>query len=310
MRNFYQKHKVTIIMFTPIFVGLAFFFYSAISGMRTVNTTELPDTANSVNVEISDYQIQQIDEKTNFVKWVLNAERAETSRNDTQAKIFNPSLLYFDHNKPKFTIVAKIADLDKASQEVHLQDKVVLKTSDGNYTILAGRMNFKEANDFISFSDNWTILNNEGYTIDGSEGMVNKDFSIVISKNNAKLNKQDINLKADHIRLELKSKDPIQATGNAVLEINSEQKLFANKIIISDLGRIKANGQVNVKTPEIDCYSSHLEILSNPDKSPKLAIFTGNPHVVQSGNSIYADKISYDFVTKQTSLEGKVHSGY
>lgn len=310
MRNFYQKHKVTIIMFTPIFFGLAFFFYSAISGMRTVNTTEIPDNVDGVNVEISDYQIQQIDEKTNFVKWALNAEKAEVTRSDTQAKIFNPSLLYFDNNKPKFTIVSKTAQLDKINQEVHLQDKVVLKTSDGSYTILAGKMDFKETDEFVSFSDNWTILNNEGYTIDGLEGMVNKDFSIIISKNNAKLNKNDINLWADLIKLELKSNDSIQAAGSAVLEINLEQKLFANKIIISDLGKVRASGKVNVKTSEIDCYSENLEILPNPDKSPKTAIFTGNPYIVQSGNSIYADKISYDFATKKTSLEGKVHSGY
>jgi LPS export ABC transporter protein LptC len=310
MRNFYQKHKVTIIMFTPIFVGLAFFFYSAFSGMMTVNTTEIPDNATTVNLEISDYQIQQIDKKTNFVKWALNAEKAEATRSDTQAKISNPSLIYYEENKAKFTIVSKTAQLDQANQEVHLRDQVVLKTSDGNYTILAGTMDFKEKDEFISFGDNWTILNNEGYTIEGLEGKVNKDFSIVISKNNAKLNKQDINLKSDHIRLELKSKDSVQATGNSVLEINSEQKLFADEILISEFGRVRASGQVNVKTPELDCYSQKLEILPNADKSPKTAIFTGNPYIVQSGNSIYADKISYDFATQKTSLEGRVHSGY
>lgn len=309
LRPFYTKHKVKIIMLTPIFIGLAFFFYSAISALITVNTTDIPDNFDNVNVEISDYQIQQIDEATNQVKWILNAEEAETSTDDTEAKIHHPSLIYYEAGKPKFTITAANAKLDQKNQQVVLNDNVILKTSDGKYTIRAGEMFFKESNPFIEFSKNWKIENNEGYKIDGVVGMVSKDFSTIISKNNAKLNKDAIDILGDEIRLDLNSSEPVKAYRNAVLKISEEQKLYANEIKISKNGNVKATGAVNVKTPEIDCFSNNLDITAKANKSPKLAIFTGNPHIVQSGNSIYSDKIIYDFDTKQASMEGGIHSG-
>lgn len=309
LRPFYTKHKVKIVMLTPIFIGLAFFFYSAISALITVNTTDIPDDFDNVNVEISDYQIQQIDEKTNQVKWILNAEEAETSTNDTEAKIHNPSLIYYEGAKPKFTITSVNAMLDQKNQQVTLNDNVILKTSDGKYTIRAGEMYFKESNPYIEFSKNWKIENNEGYKIDGLIGMVSKDFNTIISKQNAKLNKDTIDIFGDEIRLDLNSSEPVKAYGNAVLKISEEQKLYADEIKISNNGNVKANGDVNVKTTEIDCFSNHLDITAKANKNPKLAVFTGDPHIIQSGNSIYSDKIIYDFDTKQASMEGRVHSG-
>jgi len=296
-------------MLTPILIGLAFFFYSTISALITINTTDIPDDFDNVNVEISDYQIQQIDEKTNQVKWILNAEEAETSTGETEAKIHHPSLVYYDGSKPKFTITSVYAQLDQKNQQVILNDNVILKTSDGKYTIRAGEMFFKESDEFIEFSKNWKIENHEGYKIDGIIGMVSKDFNTIISKQNARLNKDSTDILADEIRLELNSSEPVKAYRNAVLKISEEQKLYANEIKISSNGNVRAEGAVNVKTSEIDCFSDHLIITAKPNKSPQLAVFTGNPHIIQSGNSIYSDKIIYDFDTKQASMEGGVHSG-
>ena len=309
MKSFYQKHKVKVVMFTPIVIALAFFFYSTISALITINTTDIPDNFDDVSIQISEYQIQQIDEETNQVKCILNAEKAATSTDDTAAKIIQPSLTYFEDSKPKFTITSSHAFLDQKTQTVNLEENVVLKTSDGKYTIKAGKMFFREADAFIEFSDNWNILNDQGYKIDGIIGMVSKDFNTILSKQNAKLQKDEINIFGDEIRLDLNSSEPITARRNAILKISDQQKLFANEIRISKSGEVKANGNVNVKTPEIDCFSDKLIITAEADRSPKLATFTGNAHIVQAGNSIYSDTIFYDFDKKEAWMKGGVHSG-
>lgn len=306
---FYRKYKVKIVMLTPILIGLAFFFFSTISALITINTTKIPENFSSVNVEISEYQIQQIDENTSQIKWILNAKKAKARSDESEAQIIDPSLVYYEAGKPKFTITSTHAILNKKEQEVELTDNVVLKTSDGNYTIKAGKMFFKEADDFIKFSENWDIENHQGYKIDGQIGKVSKNFQIIISQGNSQLKKGDLNISGEEIRLDLNSSEPVKAKNNALLKISEDQKLYANEIKIYENGRVQAQGNVNVKTNEINCFSENLNIEPKIDKSPKLAIFTGNPHIVQTGNSIYSDKIIYDFDSKQASMLGGIHSG-
>ena len=298
-------------MLAPLVVGVLFFVFSAIWAFYKVETSVLPEDFQEVNLKITDYQIQQIDEKSNTVKWVLKAEQAETSTDESQAEITKPQLKFFDNAKEKFTIDGDFANLDKAKQEIVITENVTLKTTNSNIVINTNKMFFSEDNPFVEFSDQWKLLNKQGYLISGLKGKLSKNHDTIVSVGNASLSKQGDNFKisADSITLELASATPVKARSNAILDLTQAQKLYAGSIDIASDGGIKANTNVKVITPTLECYSTNLKVIPKADKNPQLAIFTGNPHIIQGGNKIYADVIKYDFDTGEAHIEGNVHSG-
>jgi LPS export ABC transporter protein LptC len=298
-------------MLSPLVAGILFFIISAISAFYTVQTTVMPKDFKEVSLNITDYQIQQIDEKTNSVKWILKAESAKASSDESQATVIKPQIKFYDKGVEKFTIEGESADLDKANQEIILHNNVILKTSDKSIEIISNQMFFSEENPFVEFSDGWQVSNNKGYVIAGNKGKLSKAKDLIVSEGNASLKKLEdqLNLQADTITLELKSDTPVKARSNAVLNIGLDKKLFASSIDIKSNGALNATGAVRVITPSIQCYSNNMVIIPKPNKNPKTAIFTGNPFVIQDGSKLYADKIEYDFDTGEAHLIGSVHSG-
>lgn len=298
-------------MLSPLVAGILFFIISAISAFYTVQTTVMPKDFKEVSLNITDYQIQQIDEKTNSVKWILKAESAKASSDESQATVIKPQIKFYDKGIEKFTIEGESADLDKANQEIILHGNVILKTSDKSIEIISNQMFFSEENPFVEFSDGWQVSNNKGYVIAGNKGKLSKAKDLIVSEGNASLKKLEdqLNLQADTITLELKSDTPVKARSNAVLNIGLDKKLFASSIDIKSNGALNATGAVRVVTPSIQCYSNNMVIIPKPNKNPKTAIFTGNPFVIQDGSKLYADKIEYDFDTGEAHLIGSVHSG-
>jgi LPS export ABC transporter protein LptC len=309
--NFFKKNKVKLLMLSPILLGLLFFLYSVSSAFYTVNTTKLPKNFDDLSLEIDDYQIQQIDEKNNSVKWVLRALKAKIAADKNSAEIINPKIKFFDSGKQKFTIDGKKADLDKAKQEIVVSEDVVLKTSDKKIQVLTNKMFFSEANPFVEFADDWKIINDKGYEIAGDTGKLSKTQDLIVSIGNASLLKAKDNLKitAEEITLDLKSTLVIRAKTNSTLHLDSEKKLYANNIDINTSGAVRAQGSVKVKTPDLECYSESMRIIPKANKKPKTAIFEGKPYVVQQGNKLYADLIRYDFDSQEAILEGSIHSG-
>lgn len=298
-------------MLSPLVAGILFFIISAISAFYTVQTTVMPKDFKEVSLNITDYQIQQIDEKTNSVKWILKAESAKASSDESQATVIKPQIKFYDKGIEKFTIEGESADLDKANQEIILHGNVILKTSDKSIEIISNQMFFSEENPFVEFSDGWQVSNDKGYVIAGNKGKLSKAKDLIVSEGNASLKKLEdqLNLQADTITLELKSDTPVKARSNAVLNIGLDKKLFASSIDIKSNGALNATGAVRVVTPSIQCYSNNMVIIPKPNKNPKTAIFTGNPFVIQDGSKLYADKIEYDFDTGEAHLIGSVHSG-
>ncbi len=306
-------------MLTPLILGLAFFLYSAISALIVIKDTKIFEGVTDAKFEIGDFEIQQIDEKTNSVKWSLKASQTQSDPGQTQAKINRPHLVFFNTplagsktSKPRFTITSDFASLNKSEQEVNLFDHVVLLTSDGKYQIRSGKLKFREDLPVIVVSDNWTLNTDSGYVIAGQKGLINKDFKSIVSQNQASLSKASganpINITANEITLESHEAQKVIAEGNAKLIISAAQTLMANQIIINENGLVKANGAVHVQAENLNCYSDNLVIKPNPDKSPQTALFTGHPHIIQGANTIYADTITYDFATKQAQIVGNVHS--
>lgn len=313
MLELFRRNKIKILMSAPLIVGFLFFIISFISAFITIKNTKLPDDFKKVSIDVNNYQIQQIDEKNNQIKWILNAKSAKASTDETKAQITKPKLVFFSNGQEKFTIIANFAELDKAKQEVKLFEDVVLSTSDASYTIKASEMFFSESNPYVEFAGNWNIENKSGYQISGTTGKFSKDQKSIISENNAQLtktdSKQNLKLLANKIVLEPGNPEPIKAFDHGQLIISTTKNLKAQKIFIQNSGLVKAFDSVQVSTENMVCYSNNLEILPNADKSPRQAIFTGNPHIIQEQNSIYSDKIIYDFATNAASIEGNVHSG-
>jgi hypothetical protein len=83
-----------------------------------VNNSKIFDTATNAKFEIGDFEIQQIDEKTNSVKWSLKASQTQADPGQTQAKVTNPNLIFFNPlvkgaktPQARFTITADFAYL-------------------------------------------------------------------------------------------------------------------------------------------------------------------------------------------------------
>ena len=306
-------------MLTPIILGLVFFLYSAISALIVVKNSKIFENVTDTKFEIGDFEIQQIDEKTNSVKWSLKADQTQSDPGQTEAKVTNPRLIFFNppakgskDAQPRFTITSAFANLNKAEQEVNLFDNVSLVTSDGKYQIHSGKLKFREELPVIVVSDNWTLSSDSGYVIAGQKGLINKDFKSIVSQQQASLSKKSgsnpINITANEITLESGQTQTVTAEGNAKLIISAAQTLVANQIIINESGLVKANGAVNVQAENLNCFSDNLVIKPKADKSPQTAVFTGHPHIIQGANTIYADTINYDFATKQAEILGNVHS--
>lgn len=308
-------------MLAPLIVGFLFFAYSAISALLVINDTKIFEQVKKAPLQIGDFELQQIDQNTNSLKWSLKAKQTSADSKSNQAQINEVKLIFFDEAnstakdpRAKFVITSKTAALDKNQEEVILKDDVVIKTSDGKFIIHAGKLRFKDDLPQLEVENGWRLDSSDGYTIEGAKGLINKNFKSIISQGNAKLVKiskkagENINITGNEIFLDSASKQPVKARGNALLLISSTQTLRAVEIIIHDAGLVEAHGAVNVVADNLNCYSNNLVVKPNPDKSPKTAVFTGNPHLVKGSNTIYADTINYDFATKQADIVGNVHS--
>jgi lipopolysaccharide assembly outer membrane protein LptD (OstA) len=302
-------------MLSPLLVGFLFFVFSGISGMITVKDSEIFEKTEETPLQIGDFEIQEIDTKTNRVKWILNAVNSQSDLTQNQAEVDKPKLNFFDpdldYQQLKFVITARRASFDKAEQQIILRDNVSLETSDLKYHLHAGHLKFNEQQPYLVVSQNWSLDSTDGYQISGSKGLIAKDFSNIESQGGAELRKTkdgQVNLRAHKIYLEPNTKTPITAEQSAVLHIDDKTDLRAEEIIITDLGAVLANHAVNAKSAKINCFSDHLEIEVDAKKKPLRAVFTKNPYLIQGINTIYADTIIYDFATGKASVIGNVHS--
>jgi len=279
----------------------------------TIKTTKIPKKFDDVSFNLKNYQIQQIDENTNTVKWVLKSEAAQASSDESKAIITKPKLLFFDAGQPQFTIEAEKAALNKADQKVLLEEKVYLVSSDDKLKIHAGKMIFSEHDDYIRFSENWQIEDDSGFDISGLLGSLSKDQKHIISQKNARLVKKDqerdLTIDADLIHLEPKAVIPVKADGSATMLISATQRLNASHLEIKKDGELNASGNVSITTDKLICHSQKLKVIPRPDKNPQTAVFTGNPFIIQNKQTIYADTITYNFDTGLAQIEGHVHSG-
>lgn len=302
-----------IIMLAPVFLGLLFFTYCAISGFLAVQTTKLPADFKDVKLKISNYEIKQLGSKDSKSSWTLKSSKAYASSDESKATIIDPRLTFFESGREKFRIASDLAYLNKLAQEVLLINGVTLKTADGKYNLNSGSLKFAEDKPFLDLKKDWTLASNDGSTISGNTGLVNKSFDSITSIGNASLTKKDgdksIVIRAEKIELNSNAEIPITATSSAVLDIDQNQKLYASLIRIKKNGGVLANSSVRVVTKKMICQSNNLEIIPNENKNPKTAIFKGNPHITQNNHTIYADLITYDFATEAATITGNVHSG-
>jgi LPS export ABC transporter protein LptC len=307
--SFYKKHKTLLLMASPLLLGLSFFAVSAVFALISIKRTQVPQNFERVNFKVKNYQVVEIDRGTNNVKWSLNARSAETSPDELTAKVKDPTIKLFEGGQSyEYLITAESAFLNRTAKEVNLYDNVNLQNQDGRFLVKAGALKFADNSENISVDHDWKLSSKADYEISGEHGLISKDFKSVLSQGHAVLEKADINLKADEISLNSESDQAVTAQGNVVLKLDNNKALSAKKIIISKDGSVEAYGAVKVTTSDLTCFSDQLNIAPNHNKSPKLAVFSGNPHILKNHNMIYADSVRYDFQSQEALVEGNVRS--
>lgn len=309
----FSRHKVMLMMLTPLILGLTFFAFSVIAGLLTVSQSQLPTDFKSLKLELSQYEIKQIDPKTNKIKWILRANKSQANTDESKAKIVDPQLVYYQGDKPGFFVKSKTAYLNNENQEVQMSGSVKLVSADSHYTVEAGVLLFSDAKDDIWVDQRWSLNLDDGYRITGNSGQIARDFKHVVSTGAAKLIKEDpkdpLNLSAAEIIVDSsKDKTSVEANQGASLLMSASRTLRANHIVIRDDGSVLASSQVGIFTDKLSCHSNLMRTIVDSERKPLKAIFDQSPYAIQNSKKIFADRIIYDFDTEQLTLEGRVHS--
>ncbi len=308
MKNFFQKNKSKLILLSPLILGFLFFIYSGISAFITINTVEIPEEFEKSNVTVKNYEISEIDRKSNKLKWTLKAASAELDQDQKQGKVHKVLITVYEAGAAKFTIKADYALLNNNQKSVRLYDGAELVSSDGQHKLKAAEIHFDEAKTDIEVRGNWQLekLGAKPAIVTGDEGFISKDFKAIRSKGHASLNQGTTKLTANE--LILSADKPIIARGNASVKLANGSVVNAAELLIYESGEVRAKGSVAVSTDKVNCYASEMLVEAGADHKPKLAKFKGNPYIVQDGRTIYADSIIYDFTTEQAVIEGNVRS--
>jgi lipopolysaccharide export system protein LptA len=311
-QNFSRKHGVKTVMLAPVLLAVIFFTYSTVSAFFTINSSKMPDNFETIKFEVNDYNVQHIDPLSNKLTWDLMAHHASLDKSRTKAKIVDPFINYYDKLKDKveFVLSSKHADIDKEHQSFVLYDQVELAFTNKDYYLESGMLTFSEDSDSFEVDKNWSLKSKLGYKIKGSKGQVSKNFDKIYSEGLAELTSEDITLKADQIEVKVENTKPqVQASGHSVLNLaKNDSTLTAQKIAIINEGEVQATGEVKVLADNIECHSSNMLISYNA-RNERVAQFTGAPYIIRDGNTIYADKIDYNFKNQQVTVSGNVHSG-
>ncbi len=306
--EFLRKHKSNLILLSPLIIGLLFFIYSGISAFITVNTTEVPEEFEKANVTVKQYEISEIDRKTNKLKWVLNAASAELDQDQKQGKVHKVVIRVYESGAEKFIIKADHALLNNKIKSIRLYDGAQLISSDGKHKLSAAEIHFDDAKTNIEVRGRWQLekLAANPAIITGDEGYISRDFDTVTSLGHASLSQGTTKLTANELIL---SKDkPIIARGAASAKLSNGSVVNAAELLIYESGEVKAHGSVAVTTTKVKVYAAEMLVEAGADRKPRIARFKGNPYIVQDGRTIYADTIVYDFTTEQAVIEGNVRS--
>jgi LPS export ABC transporter protein LptC len=268
-----------VLMLLPVFIGSLFFLFSAILALIKVNDSKLPDDFKEIKIRIENYRVEEKNPTSGRTKWILTASSAESDSDQNLARVQKPYVEYFEEvsNSLLFTIYADYGVFNKSTNTVELYDNIELRSINNKSLIQAGFMSFSEDQDNIRVGSSWTLQSSDGSELKAEKGSISKDLNKISGKGSARLKKDDFELKAESI------------------EISQDGKVFAQ-------------GNVEVNTGQISCFSKNLEIISDKSSKPIKAFFRGNPRVLQEGSWIFADLISYDFQNELVSIEGNVHS--
>jgi LPS export ABC transporter protein LptC len=311
INTFQSKHGSKIAMLVPFILFILFFGYSAVSALLTVNSSTLPKDFEKIDLEIKNYKLEQLDQKSKQKLWKLDAKSAKLDPKYNNAEIIEPVIEYYDKDsgQVKFLLSSDTASLDKQTQAFKLFKNVQLHFNNNQYYLESGNLEFSEKSQVFTTSNNWSLESLEkGLMIKGSAGIINKDFKTLISEGSASLAKAEYLLEADKIAVNLaENSQTVDAVGHSKLNIrNKNITLRAQQIHLDPKGNLKANGAINIITNKVSCFAHNL--LVRKVNNIQIATLTGNPYIVRNGDKIFADEIDYNFDTEEVTIKGNVHS--
>ncbi len=308
MNQFFRRNRSSIVLFSPLILGLIFFIYSGISAFITINSTELPEDFEKAKLSIQNYKISEIDSKTNKLKWSLEAAKADLDQEQNQGRVEDVLITVYESKSPSFTIKARYALLNNKQKTIRLYDGAELRSSDGTHQLTASEIHFAQNQAEIEVRGHWQLRKNSKNIaiVTGDEGFISKDFHSIRSHGHASISESNSKLSADELIIGLDR--PIVAKGHAQAVLENGSQVKASEILIYKSGEIHAKGSVEVITDKLRCYAAEMIVEANAQAKPRIATFKGNPHIVQNSRTIYADSIIYDFASQQAIIEGNVHS--
>jgi LPS export ABC transporter protein LptC len=311
IKAFQSKHGTKVAMLVPFILFILFFGYSAVSALLTVNSSKLPKDFEKIDLEVQNYKLEQLDQKSKQRLWKLNAKSAKLDPKYNNAEIVEPVIEYYDKDsgKVKFLLSSDTASLNKQTQAFKLFKNVQLHFNDNQYYLESGNLEFSEQSQVFKTSNNWSLESlSKGLMIKGSSGVINKDFKTLISEGSASLTKAEYLLEADKIAVNLtENSQTVDAVGHSKLNIrNRNITLRAQQIHLDPKGNLKANGAINILTEKVSCFANNL--LVRKINNIQIATLTGNPYIVRNGDKIFADEIDYNFDTEEVTIKGNVHS--
>ena len=311
IKTFQNKHGTKVAMLVPFVLFIIFFGYSTISALITVNSSKLPKDFEKIDLEVKNYKLEQLDQKSKQKLWKLNAASAKLDPEYNNAEIIKPVIEYYDKDsgKVKFLLNSDTASLNKQTQAFKLFKNVQLHFNNNQYYLESGGLEFSEQSQVFTTNNNWSLKSlGKDLTIKGLNGVINKDFKTLISEGSASLTKAEYLLEADQIAVNLaENSQTVDAIGNSKLNIrNKNITLKAAQIHLDPKGNLKANGAINVITNKITCFANNL--LVRKINNIQIATLTGNPYIVKNGDKIFADEIDYNFDTEEVTIKGNVHS--
>jgi lipopolysaccharide export system protein LptA len=85
------------------------------------------------------------------------------------------------------------------------------------------------------------------------------------------------------------------------IDIQADSQDFAGDVVF-------AKGHVKVIFKDSTVYADDAQLFKDPQGQPQMAIFTGNPHLLQKANKIDANKLTFMMAVNKIIADGNAHS--
>jgi len=219
------------------------------------------------NQEVGDFSLTQY-EDGGEKKWELNGASAEVL--EYTIKCGEISAIAFSENKA-FKLKAKTGDFDRKNNMVHLEDGVVLKSTDGA-TLKTDSLDW-DAEDKNVSTDSYVKINKADFQADGKGAFCN------LENKTARLNK-DVIANIESAGTDVLRETIVTCDGPLVIDYRKNKASFNNNVRVENI-------QGNILADSIDLY------FKPATRRVKCVVAKGNVRILKGESVTYSKKAIY-----------------